>query len=219
MRINNQNSASVNFNGIRTKTIASSIPHIESAIDIFELSAKTDKQFIKSLPQKIKVQELMPDLSEFSYMRWQDMLEYASIKALEPDKRVLLAVVDNKPCGIEVYLPGKNNYHLDCICTWPVEYGKKVKLAGSALIKELFEKFQKSKADRISLEAITNGPFDNVKKYKSLGFNEFDTVGHKVFMDTSRSNVRKTLNSLNKITDDLPSFETNQVNMNKVLDF
>lgn len=71
--------------------------------------------------------ELMPDAkiikSEFD--RWQEMLNVALDKALNSDRKCFIAAKDNKPCGIITFQPGKNKYHLDCICTWPVETGKK----------------------------------------------------------------------------------------------
>lgn len=218
MQIRTTNTFSPNFQAIHIANAKNYLGNIETNIKLYELNSNKDKSFLKDLPVKIKMYKLMPDLTPDNYDRWHEMLEYATDKALSPDRKTLLAVVDNKPCGIAVFLPGKNKFHLDCICTWPIEYGKKVKLAGTTLFKQMFEIFQDSKADRIQLEAITDGPFDTVSKYKNLGFTEWGGRSNQIFMQTTAPKVKKTM----KYLDDLILTEkiknSYKENLNEILD-
>lgn len=190
---------SPSFKAVHISAVRNFTENIEKTINLYELNGKYDKSFLKLLPQKIKMEKFMRDLTAPAYSRWQEMLQYAVDNALKIDHQSYLAVTDNKPCGILVFLPGKNKFHLDCICTWPVEYGKKVKLAGSTLFAQLFKKFSGSKAQKLNLEAITNGPYDTVSKYKKLGFIECGGEGSKIFMETNTQRAGKKLKELEEI--------------------
>ncbi len=199
MQIQKTNTFSPNFQAIHIANTRNYLKSTETTIKLYSLDAKNDKTFLKSLPQRIKMEKLMPDLSTPEYDRWNEMLEYAVDNALLDDRKTILASVDNKPCGLLVFLPGKSKFHLDCICTWPVDFGKKVQLAGTTLFKQLFEIFQKSKANKIKLEAITNGPYDTVSKYKKLGFIECGGEGHEIYMETTAPKVKNTLKRLDNL--------------------
>lgn len=219
MQINNFNNQSYNpnFNAIQVAKVKSNLKNIETNLKIYELSAKDDKCFLKKLPQKIDMKSLMPDLSNQEYARWHEMLEYAVDNAMLSDRKTLLAVKDEKPCGILVFLPGKNKFHLDCICTWPVEYGQKVKLAGTALFNQLFKIFDKSKSGKIKLEAITNGPYDTVAKYKKLGFSECGGQDSKIFMESNAQRIKSTLNNLKNLISDTEIKNSERENLNEIL--
>ena len=208
MQIQQQNSFTTNFTAIHIANSKNIIKNVETKIKVYELDAKNDRPFLMRLPGKINMQNLMPDLSQQEYSRWNEMLEYAVDNSLKNDRITLLAASDNKPCGIAVFLPGKNKFHLDCICTWPIEFGKKVTLAGTTLFKHMFEIFQNSKAEKIKLEAITNGPFDTVSKYKKLGFIELGWKDdHEILMETNKPRVQNTLKRLNNLifTEEIPN--------------
>lgn len=208
MQIQRQNTFSPNFRAIHIANSKNVIKNVETNIKIYELNAKDDKPFLIRLPGKINMQNLMPDMTQYAYERWHEMLRFAVDSSLENDRKTLLATVDNKPCGLAVFLPGKNKFHLDCICTWPVEFGRKVTLAGTTLFKHMFEIFQNSKAEKIKLEAITNGPFDTVSKYKKLGFIELGWKDdHEILMETNKPRVQNTLKRLNNLifTEEIPN--------------
>ena len=46
-------------------------------LSIYKVTNRSDLNFIKELPQKIKMQELMPNLTKDEYSRWEEMLQYA----------------------------------------------------------------------------------------------------------------------------------------------
>lgn len=216
MQINSPNNLS--FTALHISNAKNIVKNVETSLEIFELNAKNDKTFLKKLPEKIHIETLMPNLTKDEYVRWHEMLEYAAYNAQLSDRKTLLAVKDNHPCGILVYLAGKNKYHLDCICTWPVEYGKKVTLAGKTLFKELFNRFSQSKANKITLEAITNGPYNTVSKYKDLGFKECGGLKHKIFMETNAAKVKQTLKNLNTLINTETISNEQNKKLNLILD-
>ncbi len=219
MQINNFNNNlyNPNFGAVQIAKVKSCLKNIDTNLEIYELNAKNDKSFLKILPDKINMKKLMPGLTHQEYSRWQEMLEYAVDNAMLNDRKTLLAVKDEKPCGLLVFLPGKNKFHLDCICTWPVEYGQKVKLAGTALFNQLFKIFEKAKADKIKLEAITNGPYDTVTKYKKLGFVECGGRDSKIFMEANTQKIKSSLNNLKNLISNTEVETFEKENMNEIL--
>lgn len=193
----------------QTRTI---IKNIETKITLYELNHK-DKTFLTQLPEKVDLQKLMPNLTPQGYSRWKEMLQVAVDKALLTDRKSCLAVVDNKPCGIITYKPGKRTFDLDCICTWPVEFGKKVKAGGKTLFNQLFNTVMEQKSEKIKLEAITNGPFETVENYKKLGFFITGGEGHKVFMETNSNKIQKTLKKLNDFIEYKPVLNSENENL------
>ncbi len=208
MEINNHNNQ-INFKAL----------HIANCGDLklYKLTDKADFKYIQTLPQKIHTEDLMPNLTKDEYSRWNEMLEYAVDNATNGVNTTYLETKDNKPCGIITFFKDKIT-ELDCICTWPVEYGKKVKLAGQTLFYQLFSDFEKIKGGKkIKLEAITNGPYDTVRKYEKLGFKQFDTYPTKVTMETTAAKIKNTLNEMSGRIE-YEEVEPEKVNLSKELD-
>ncbi len=193
--------------------------HIANCNDlrIYKIVDKQDLNYIRELPKKIKMKELMPNLSEQEYSRWQEMLEYAVDNAIQAGNTTYLGVNGNKPCGIITFFKDKIT-ELDCICTWPVEYGKKVKLAGQTLFYQMFSDFLKINGKKIKLEAITNGPYDTVRKYENLGFKQFETLPTKVKMEVTAPKVKNTVNKLSQKLD-YEVVEAEKINLFKELKY
>ena len=121
----------------------------------------------------------------------------------------------NRICGIITFSIGKNS-KLDCICTWPVEIGKKVKLAGKTLFYQLFKDFDNAGGKKLELEAITNGPVDTVQKYEELGFKKTSNVfATKRGMEINSYNVKNSIKNLNNIID-YQSIEEQKINLNNL---
>lgn len=190
----NNKPANPNFTAIKIADTRNVLHNISTEIQLLELSPKYDKHFLKTFD--VNMETLMPGLAKYNYERWHEMLEYAKDNALKNDRRTLLAVTQGKPCGIMAFQPGKKNFHLDCICTWPIEYAQKVNYAGTTLFNQLFKIFNAEKANKIRLEAITDGPYDTVTKYKKLGFVPIGANGHKVEMETNTQRVKQQLDIL-----------------------
>lgn len=188
--------------------------HIASCgkIKLYKLTDSADMKFVKSMPDNIKMENLMPGLTKDEYSRWHEMLEYACDNAQKRENVTYLETVNNKLCGIITFTPD-NITKLDCICTWPVEFGKKVKLAGQTLFYQMFKDFQNLKGKKIKLDAITNGPFNTVEKYTNLGFLKTSNIHPtKVEMEITTPKIKQTTQRLSNIIDYKP-IEPQKVNL------
>lgn len=221
MQIQNsfKSASSPKFNGIHIANATNCIKNAETNIGLYQITSN-DRPFLQKLRNTIKMNELMPDakITKSEFDRWQEMLNVALDKALNSDRKCFIAAKDNKPCGIITFQPGKNKYHLDCICTWPVETGKKVVLAGQTLFKQMFTDFLGSKANMLSLDAILNGPFDTVSKYSRLGFKQVGGENWLVAMRTNRDTTEKTMKHLNNIINTNPTNNDTDLNLLETLD-
>lgn len=221
MQINNNYKASqpLKFTGIHIANSTNYIKNAETNIDLYQIT-RNDRAFLQKLRNTIRMNELMPDakITKSEFDRWQEMLNVALDKALNTDRKCFIAAKDNKPCGIITFHPGKNKYHLDCICTWPVEAGKKVVLAGQTLFKQMFTDFLGSKANILSLDAILNGPFDTVSKYSRLGFKQVGGENWLVAMRTNRETTEKTMKHLNNIINTTSANNDKDLNLLETMD-
>ncbi len=175
--------------------------HIANCGDLklYKITDRADFKFLKSLPDRIHTKDLMPNLTKDEYSRWDEMLQYAVDNSKKPKNITYVETLNDTPCGIITFTPDKNIFKLDCICTWPVEIGKKVKLAGQTLFYQLFKDFQESHGKKLKLEAITNGPYDTISKYETLSFIPTKTHLTKVEMETTAAKLKPIINSLNKL--------------------
>jgi len=193
--------------------------HIANAgnLQIYKLTDAADKKFIKRLASTVKMDELMPALRKEEAERWNEMLTYAVDNAQYPENVTYIETLNNKVCGIITFRPG-NNSLLDCICTWPVEAGKKVKLAGKTLFYQLFKDFLELKSKKLKLEAITNGPYNTVKKYEELGFKQTSSVyPTKIIMETNSSKLKEIFQKLKNIINYEP-VEPQKVNLSQIIE-
>lgn len=97
----------------------------------------------------------------------------------------------------------------------PRNLKKEYHLPDKTLFKIMFEDFLKTDAKFIDLDAVTNGPFNAVSKYMSLGFKQRGGENCIIAMRTGRDNVRETSSALEKFirirmlqnTEDIPLSE------------
>lgn len=197
MQISSQRSYSQSFGAL----------HIANAGNksLYKICDTKDKNFLKQLVSEVNPQALMPNLNKTESNRWHEMLRYAVDNAQNPDNITYLETVNNKPCGIITYKHQNNTILLDCICTWPVETGKKVKLAGQILFYQLFKDFQTLNGKKLKLEAITNGPYDTVKKYEQLGFKQTsDVFPTKIVMEINSHKIKEIFKKLSSLIEYKP---------------
>ena len=135
------------FSGINIAKSTNCIKNIETNIDLFEITKK-DKTFLNKLRASVKMNELMPNsrITKAEFDRWQEMLNLALDKAQYKDRKCIIAAKDKKPCGIITFHPGQNKYYLDCICTWPVETGKKSNTCRANVIQTNVYRFLKQQS-------------------------------------------------------------------------
>lgn len=209
MQIQSQKSYSPNFKALHIANVGEK--------SLYKICDTADKKYLKQLASEINIGELMPKLNKEESSRWHEMLRYAIDNAQNPNNITYLETVNNKPCGIITYRLGKNTSILDCICTWPIETGKKVKLAGQTLFYQLFKDFQSSNGKKLKLEAITNGPFDVIKKYEELGFKQTSEVfPTKIIMEINSSKIKETFKKLSQIIN-YKATEPEKINLSSIL--
>lgn len=109
-------------------------------ITIFKVN-KEDETFLKQMLEKIDLESLytkVKDKTDFD--RWKETIESA-ITNIMNGSTGLLGVRNKKPCGIVSYnkIPNQKKYYIDHEATWPTEADKGTKLAGKALLRQVFE--------------------------------------------------------------------------------
>lgn len=154
----------------------------------------SDREFMAHLRDNIKLGELMPKLPESKLEVWEELFKIATDQAISPNKTGYMLTTEGKPCGLIAFSPS----HLDIICTWPVEQGKKVPYAGTVLMKTMFEDFLKGNRNLLDLDAVTNGPSSNVAKFTRLGFVQRGGENYITAMRTTRGKIENILRELNE---------------------
>lgn len=194
MKITDNNQTT--FGAIHIANARNITKNIQTDLQIYKIT-KSDREFLDELRSTIKMEELMPNIPQYKLDVWQELFNIATYGVLDTNKTGLMITNNKKPCGLMAFSPS----HLDIICTWPVETGKKVPYAGTVLMKTMFEEFLKGKNNFLDLNAVTNGPFCNVAKFMRLGFWQRGGENYITAMRTSRAKIIETLKHLNeKIT-------------------
>ncbi len=196
------------------------IGNLETGIDLWAITHE-DKVVLNKIVEKTNIKKLMPDFSRTEQKRWEDMLAIAvdDTISLTEEKRMyngILAVTDNKPCGIMSYKLDKNNIYTSCVCTWPIEVGKKVKFAGKTLFYQLFKMLDGSKAKTASLHAIHDGPYPTVPRYQVLGYN---VVNHDRLseMKINKPRAKESCKKLQKHIEYTPVENGKDIDLSNVL--
>lgn len=164
-----------NFKAIKVATIKNLVMERAPDIEIYQLRLE-DYGFLQKLNSVIDYKKLCPKLAKSLQERWDNVFHYCIFKAFSFGNLTYLAVKNNIPCGILTYNENKGIY-LDGICSIPNKKGEKTHLAGKALFYQLFKDAESKHVKDIRLDAITDGPFDVIKKYENLGFKN---IGYKV---------------------------------------
>ena len=197
MEIKNCTRHSPNFGAIYVANKQINFNNIKTSIDIYNLQPQ-DKSFIDNLKKTINLRDLMPDMDSCYLDNWQTILNIALKKVNTGKMTSYLSLNNNKPCGLINYQKEGNKLFLDTICTFPTEKEKRVPFAGKVLMQTLFEDCMKNGFGTIDLNALTNGPFNAVSKYLSLGFK---IIGGEDSIHVMRARKPKIEESLNKLAE------------------
>ena len=175
--------------------------------------------FLSKWKQKVDIQTLFPKLPDFDKARWQQVFNYSIDSAADRDFTAYVAVSNNKPCGVISYLHnGINNIFIDGICSIPVDTDKKVPFVGTTLIYQAFKDAQAKNSKEIILDAVNNGPFNIIEKYKSFGF-KINSVGDKYTNMRCKERQRdEQLKNLEKIIDYIPCESEENIDLTQFID-
>lgn len=188
-----------NFKAIRTAQIQSRIAHKPATIDLFKIT-KEDRPFLVKFLVNTSFKTLCPQLAEYARDRWQKIFNYCIDCALENENTTYIALSENKPCGILTYQKDTNTV-LDGICAIPNENGEKVPFSGLSLFYQFFLDNLSNKTEGIDLEAITDGPFNVVKKYEQLGFKQEGFINQYIKMHCNKFKIKEQLQKLSSLLD------------------
>lgn len=214
MRIQSQ--SNTNFQAYKIARVSTELKgRGVSDIDICLLT-REDRNFLNKLEKKIDYRTLFPKLSLALQRRWQKVLAYCIACAHDPDNRTYVALHDGKPCGIMTYTED-SSFYLEGLCAIPQEKNKKVPFTGDTLLYQLFKDAFAAGASDIKLKAVTDGPFDVVKKYESRGFKKNPASQTYTEMRCNKHKIKEQLEEY-PYTLDYTELEPEKINLDDTLD-
>lgn len=170
MYINKQNNSNTQFKGIPIAKINSKGAN---PITLYKLG-KEDITFGKTLADTLNLKALHPTEENYNgFTEWLNII----IRATKDIGRqpVVLAVQNNRPCGIISYRTTNNNVSLiSALATWPGKINQPAKHVGKALMRNLFQYTHENKNILIELKPASCKPRNKSCKvfYSKLGFKE-----------------------------------------------
>lgn len=216
MKIQHSNSITPQFKAYKIAQVKANINKNQvSEIDILSIH-RNDLPFIKKL-EKLDFSSLFPDLAENLQQRWKKILDYCIMQSHNIDNQTFLAVCNNKPCGIITFQEGKA-FQLDGICSLPQAPNKKVPFVGNTLFFQLFKSAQNFGADKINLDAVTDGPFDVVKKYEELGFKKDITSYPYTKMQCNKYQIKEQLKNLSQRLSYIELKQPEKISLETIID-
>lgn len=198
MKIQNFTNAQTSFGAFHIANATNTLNSKKTTLEFWELT-KDDQPFIKELKVSVNFEKLMPKMKKEDIDIWKTIFHIAINQVTETRKTGILETINQVPCGLMAFSEKLNGYHLDSICTWPIEPQKKVPLAGKSLFSVLFDDFLKSNSKKIELDAVSYSPFSPVTKYSQLGFKQTGGENGIIAMRILREDVLKSFDKLNKI--------------------
>ncbi len=214
MKIQSQNN--INFQAYKIARVTTEIKgRGKSDIDICILT-REDRTFLDKLGKKVDYKKLFPKLSEVLQRRWQKVLDYCIACAHDPDNKTYVALHDGKPCGIMTYTEG-NSFYLEGLCAIPQEKNKKIPFTGDTLLFQLFKDAPDFGASDIQLKAVTDGPFNVVKKYESRGFKKNPSSVNYTEMRCNKHKIKEQLKEF-PFNFDYTPLESEKIKLDDTLD-
>lgn len=213
-----QKQNSPHFKAVKVATTKNTAKNVTTQIDLYRLNPRHDSDFLKNLKDRIDFRKLFPKLNEFETARWQQIFNYTIDSAADSEYTAYLAISDNKPCGILSYLQnGDNNTFIDAICSIPTEVDKKVRKVGSTLILQAFKDASENNSKEIVLDAVNNGPFNIIEKYKNFGFKPHEVSIKYTTMRCNKNNREEQIKQLKKEIEYHPISSNENVDLNQFL--
>ncbi len=213
-----QNNFSPQFKAVKVATTKNTVKNVTTKIDLYKLDPKKDSTFLKKLKDSINFEKLFPSIHEFEVARWQQVFNYAVNSAADANYTSYVAISENKPCGIISYLQNNtNNTFIDALCSIPIEVNKKVRKVGSTLMLQVFKDASKNNSKEIVLDAVNNGPFNIIEKYKNFGFKPHEVSIRYTTMRCNKNNREDQIKLLKKEIEYYPISSDENVNLDQFL--
>ena len=189
---------------------------IDASYRLYSINHK-DEDFLKRMYESADLKKLMPNLTDYDYIVWNEVFENAIKLSKIDTNRSILETYNNKPCGIMTYAEKVNNYHLKYVTTIPAATKKRVPAAGQILFNELFQRFVNSDKKNIELSAIRYAPFSPISTYLKLGFGMNGGGDFCEDMKINKDRALKTLVKQNNFITYTKNKEGKNIDLNKEL--
>jgi len=176
-----------------------------------------DAKFLSDMYDSVKLEKLMPNLSDLEYYLWDSILQSAIDVSKLPLKRAFIETYNNIPCGVMCYSTQGKNMHVNFVVTFPDKVSHRVPCAGQILFNELFRRFIISDSQKIELNASRYSPFDPVSKYLKLGFSMLGGDNYSEVMRIRKENVLNTLEKQKQFINVTPLYPTKEVDLSKII--
>ena len=148
-------------------------------LKIFEIF-DNDRCFLDFMSMNLNLEKLsdFKNLSQLQLRKWKGVINDAiCMSSYDNSQRSFLLVTEKKrPCGIITYNNNGKTCQLDYLATWPESKGQKVKLAGTILVKTLFDDLLKTNANSVTLTTLNNSPVDLLSFYEKMSFVPYGNV-------------------------------------------
>ncbi len=175
MNISMNQTGKTSFKAIPIAVVKTNINNIQKEIQLYKLGPE-DIPFAKRMASKINLKKLCPNETyKQGFKEWKNII-FEAVKNIQYNDNVILAVQDKRPCGIIDYMNSElNSFYLAALATWPIKPNQRIKMAGKALMRNIFQNTIEKDKERIWLRPseITQNGKSCMDFYEHLGF-EFD---------------------------------------------
>lgn len=193
-------------------------------LKIYEVN-DLDTKFLDIMSQRINLKKLsyFKNATTKQLKEWKALINNAIMMSgfNEPQRTFLLTTEKNRPCGITTFNIFNKNCQIDYLATWRPAENERTKLAGTTLLKAIFEDVSQNETNKISLTTLTDSPIDLIGYYKRMGFGidpttEIYKTGTDMYILNSsiKETIKKLTPTINIEKVQNPKF----VNLKQVLD-
>lgn len=173
--INNYNKPKIN-QGFKAREFASVKTILKDSVQtlkIYDVNEE-DTKFLDLMSQKINLKNLIDTNATINQLRqWKNIINNAiMLTNFNEPQRSFLMTKNNHPCALLTFKDIPAETYIDYLAAWPVAKGENVKLAGTSMLKTLFEHAQKNNTRKISLSMASDSPVNLKEYYKKMNFIE-----------------------------------------------
>ncbi len=205
-----------NNTSFKARHIANVIVPLKSGVEHLQLYSldSSDKSFLKKMAKRINLRKMYPGLNDYDGFRnWKNLIVKA-VSRLEAQETIL-AVSNNRPCGIMTYSEGQRGVFLSYLVKWRTKPNIDTPFVGKALIRNLFQTAKDNNSDCIKLTPVNCEPRGkNCRSfYYHLGFKEQDNG----FMIQEKETFQKVCAQLGNYFEYKPVNSSKNINLNRLL--
>ena len=162
----------INFKAKKYATVKTLVENCtRDVLEIYKINDK-DVKFLELMSYNINLRKLTErKYTRTQYRQWKTAINNAILLTgfNEPQQSFLLAK-NKKPCSIITFKDLPMDTYLDYLVSWPIAINENVKLAGTTLMKNLFDYAERKNTRKITLTMSTTSHSNLLEYYTNLGF-------------------------------------------------